>query len=59
MDPRHVVVIGDSVDDAHAARHVGARAILYTGGMTRRADLEATGFPVVDSLAEAIALADG
>ncbi len=59
VDPRHVVVIGDSVDDAHAARHVGAQAILYTGGMTRRADLEASGFPVVDSLTEAIALADG
>lgn len=56
VDPRNVVVIGDSVDDAHAAEHVGARAILYTGGMTRRADLEASGHPVVDSLAEAIEL---
>lgn len=56
VDPRQVVVIGDSVDDAHAAEHVGARAILYTGGMTRRADLEASGLPVVDSLAEAVEL---
>ncbi|MEV5408026.1 HAD family hydrolase [Thermopolyspora sp. NPDC052614] len=54
VDPEHVVVIGDSLDDAHAAEHVGARAILYTGGMTRRSELEASGFPVVDSLAQAI-----
>ncbi|RJL30435.1 HAD family hydrolase [Bailinhaonella thermotolerans] len=57
VDPATVTVIGDSVDDADAAVHVGARAILYTGGMTTRRDLEATGFPVVDSLAEALDLA--
>ncbi len=56
VDPSRIVVIGDSVDDADSARHVGARAILYTGGMTRRSVLEETGFPVADSLAEAIAL---
>lgn len=54
VDPSTVVVIGDSVDDAHAARHVGARAILYTGGMTRRAELEAQGVPVVDTLKDAL-----
>jgi phosphoglycolate phosphatase-like HAD superfamily hydrolase len=53
-DPGEVLVIGDSVDDANAAAHVGARAVLYTGGMTRRADLEALGFPVVDTLAAAL-----
>ncbi|GAA5044231.1 phosphoglycolate phosphatase-like HAD superfamily hydrolase [Thermocatellispora tengchongensis] len=54
VDPAEVLVIGDSVDDAHAAMHVGARAVLYTGGMTRRADLEALGVPVVDTLTEAL-----
>ncbi|MEW1722664.1 HAD hydrolase-like protein [Streptomyces sp. NPDC093109] len=51
------VVIGDAVDDAMAAAHVGARAVLYTGGSHSRAALEAVGVPVVDSLAEAVAVA--
>lgn len=54
IDPAGVLVIGDSLDDAHAAQHVGARAVLYTGGMTSRADLMACGVPVVDTLANAI-----
>jgi phosphoglycolate phosphatase-like HAD superfamily hydrolase len=54
LEPREVLVIGDSVDDAHAALHVGARAVLYSGGMTRRADLHALGVPVVDTLTEAL-----
>jgi phosphoglycolate phosphatase-like HAD superfamily hydrolase len=54
VEARDVLVIGDSVDDGLAAKHVGARAVLYTGGMTTRADLEATGLPVVDTLAEAL-----
>ncbi|MFC6086974.1 HAD family hydrolase [Sphaerisporangium aureirubrum] len=53
MDPAEVLVIGDSLDDAHAAEHVGAKAVLYTGGMTSRVDLAASGLPVVDTLAEA------
>lgn len=52
--PQEILVIGDSVDDGMAARHVGARAVLYTGGMTTRAELEAVGFPVVDTLTEAL-----
>jgi phosphoglycolate phosphatase-like HAD superfamily hydrolase len=48
------VVIGDAVDDAVAAAHVGARAVLYTGGSHSRASLEAAGVPVVDTLAEAV-----
>lgn len=56
LDPEKVVVIGDSVDDAHAAHHVGARAILYTGGMSRRSELKTVGVPVVDSLADALDL---
>ncbi|MFG2715876.1 HAD family hydrolase [Streptomyces goshikiensis] len=48
------VLIGDAVDDALAAAHVGARAVLYTGGSHSRASLESAGVPVVDSLAEAV-----
>ncbi|MET8507808.1 HAD hydrolase-like protein [Streptomyces sp. NPDC004787] len=53
-----VVVIGDAADDAVAARHVGARAVLYTGGSHSRRSLERVGVPVVDSLAEAVAVAE-
>ncbi|MCG5218471.1 HAD hydrolase-like protein [Streptosporangium soli] len=54
LDPGQVLVIGDSIDDANAAKHVGARAVLYTGGMTRRSELHAQGLPVVDTLAAAL-----
>ena len=57
ISPERVVVIGDAVDDAVAAAHVGAKAVLYTGGSHSRASLEAAGVPVVDSLAEAADLA--
>ncbi|MET7619926.1 HAD family hydrolase [Streptomyces sp. NPDC005408] len=55
--PDRTVVIGDAVDDAMAAAHVGARAVLYTGGSHSRASLESVGVPVVDSLAEAVEVA--
>lgn len=58
ISPEHSVVIGDAVDDAVAAAHVGARAVLYTGGSHSRGNLEAAGVPVVDTLAEAVALAE-
>ncbi|MGH3382844.1 MAG: HAD family hydrolase [Actinoallomurus sp.] len=47
-----VLMIGDSVDDALAAAHVGARAVLYTGGLQSRADLDRLGVPVVERLAD-------
>ncbi|MFG3494475.1 HAD family hydrolase [Streptomyces sp. NPDC047928] len=53
-----VVVIGDAADDAVAATHVGAKAVLYTGGSHSRASLESVGVPVVDSLQEAVAVAE-
>lgn len=53
-----VVVIGDAADDALAAAHVGARAVLYTGGSHSRTSLERMGVPVVDSLEEAVAVAE-
>ncbi|WP_326697813.1 haloacid dehalogenase-like hydrolase [Streptomyces sp. NBC_01754] len=58
MDPERAVVIGDAVDDAVAAAHVGARAVLYTGGSHSRGSLEEAGVPVVDTLVEAVALAE-
>jgi phosphoglycolate phosphatase-like HAD superfamily hydrolase len=56
--PDRVVVIGDAVDDALAAAHVGARAVLYTGGSHSRASLETAGVPVADTLAEAVTIAE-
>ncbi|POX37058.1 phosphatase [Streptomyces sp. Ru73] len=58
VDPGRTVVIGDAVDDALAARHAGAHAVLYTGGSHSRASLLAAGVPVVDSLAEAVETAE-
>ncbi|GHI33859.1 phosphatase [Streptomyces daghestanicus] len=54
VEPARTVVIGDAVDDATAARHAGARAVLYTGGSHSRSSLEQAGVPVVDTLAEAV-----
>ena len=54
-----VALIGDCADDAYAAFHVGARAVLYTGGSSSRTVLEKVGVPVVDTLSEAVALLAG
>lgn len=53
-DPAEVVVIGDALDDAAAAHAVGARCVLYDGGSHPRAQLEAVGVPVVDTLTAAL-----
>ncbi|MFG2306036.1 HAD family hydrolase [Actinacidiphila glaucinigra] len=53
-----MVIIGDAVDDAVAARHVGAMAVLYTGGSHSRASLETAGVPVVDTLEQAVETAE-
>lgn len=52
------VVIGDALDDARAAAHVGAHAVLYTGGSHSRRSLQEAGVPVVDTLAEAVETAE-
>ncbi|GAA2039287.1 MULTISPECIES: HAD family hydrolase [Streptomyces] len=57
VPPERTVVIGDATDDALAARHIGAHAVLYTGGSHSRRSLQRAGVPVVDSLADAVALA--
>ena len=48
------VLIGDSIDDAEAAAAVGARVVLYCGGITDEERLRATGLPVAATLLEAV-----
>ncbi|TVL89246.1 HAD family hydrolase [Streptomyces sp. SAJ15] len=57
VPPERVVVIGDALDDAVAAAHAGAHAVLYTGGSHSRTSLASAGVPVVDTLAEATQVA--
>ena len=52
------VLIGDSIDDAHAAQDVGAGIVLYAGGFTDPQRLRETGLPVATTLLEAVTLAD-
>jgi phosphoglycolate phosphatase-like HAD superfamily hydrolase len=54
VEATDVVMVGDSVDDAAAARHVGARAVLYTGGLQARADLDRFGVPVIERLSDVL-----
>jgi phosphoglycolate phosphatase-like HAD superfamily hydrolase len=58
-DPGQVLVIGDALDDAAAAAHVGARCVLFDGGSHPRAQLETAGVPVASSLTEALDRAFG
>jgi phosphoglycolate phosphatase-like HAD superfamily hydrolase len=51
------VLIGDSLDDAAAADSVGAGVVLYTGGFTHPDRLRAAGYPVADTLVEAVSIA--
>ncbi|QSB14436.1 HAD family hydrolase [Natronosporangium hydrolyticum] len=52
-----VVMIGDTVDDAHAAAAAGADCVLYSGGFSSAEQLRTAGVPVVDTLLEAVWLA--
>ncbi|KAA2254972.1 HAD family hydrolase [Solihabitans fulvus] len=56
LDPADVVLVGDVVDDGHAAEQVGAACVLVSTGVTNRATLEATGLPVADSIPAALTL---
>ncbi|OWO85722.1 phosphatase [Photorhabdus luminescens] len=58
VSPEQSVVIGDATDDAIAALAAGTHAILYTGGTHSRVNLETAGVPVVDTLSEALLIAD-
>lgn len=51
------VVVGDTPDDVAAARHVGARAILFHGGSHHMEVLVAEGVPVAETVEEAARLA--
>lgn len=53
------VIIGDTLDDAHAADHAGIACVLVTTGEMTRDRLTPTGYPVTDSLTEAIEVALG
>ena len=53
-DPAAYLVVGDTIDDAAAARANGVPAVMLASGSHSRTDLEATGFPVADTLHEAI-----
>jgi len=57
VDPSGAVVIGDTPDDASAARHVGAAVVLYDGGSHHLPALEEVGVPIAHTLLEAVDLA--
>lgn len=52
-----VTMIGDTVDDGHAAIDNGINGVLYDDGSHHRADLESVGLPIADSIAEALEIA--
>ncbi|MEU9609094.1 HAD family hydrolase, partial [Streptomyces sp. NPDC048057] len=55
--PGSAVLIGDSVDDARAAKAVGVRCVLYASGLHAPDTLRAEGVPVVHTLEDALATA--
>ena len=57
IDGSAAVLVGDSIDDADAAASVGAHCVLYSGGFTDPDRLRASGWPVADTLSEAVELA--
>lgn len=59
IEAREAVVIGDTPDDAAAARSVGSACVLYDGGSHHRRELERTGAPVATSLVDAATVALG
>ena len=57
IEARDVVVVGDTPDDVAAARHVGARAVLFHGGSHHLEALESEGVPVAETMADTVRLA--
>ena len=57
LDPARTVVIGDTPDDATAARHAGAKVVLYDGGSHHLPVLQEVEAPVAHSLVEAVEIA--
>lgn len=54
VEAESALLIGDSIDDAAAARHVGAGCVLVEGGSHHPSDLQAVGVSVASSLVEAL-----
>jgi phosphoglycolate phosphatase-like HAD superfamily hydrolase len=52
-----VVVIGDALDDAGAARETGVWCVLYDGGSHHRAELAGVGMPIANTMLEALEIA--
>lgn len=52
-----VVMIGDAVDDSEAAKKCEVECVLVSTGASVRSDLVETGWPVCDSLVEAVSSA--
>lgn len=51
------VVVGDTPDDVAAARHVGARPVLFHGGSHHLLLLESQDVPIAETLVEAVEIA--
>ncbi|MEU8223245.1 HAD hydrolase-like protein [Kribbella sp. NPDC048915] len=56
LDPADVVLIGDVVDDAEAARSAGTHCVLVTTGAMTPDSLQTTGAPVATSITQALNL---
>lgn len=54
LDGGDALVVGDTVDDAAAAAHVGARAVLFTGGTHARQTLEDAAVPLIEALPDVL-----
>jgi len=57
VEQADVVMIGDTPDDAHAAKEQGLHCVLYDGGSHHLHDLEAVGVPVAGTISEAVEIA--
>ena len=57
--PDHVVIIGDTPDDAIAAKHVGAQVVMYDGGSHHLLDLHEAEAPIAHTLVDAVDTAVG
>lgn len=58
LDPARTVIVGDTPDDAVAARHVGAHVVLYDGGSHHLPTLEGMGAAVAHDLVRAVEIAE-
>lgn len=58
VDSAEVLMVGDTVHDAHIARVLGASCVLVAHGHQNRERLLATGYPVIDSLPELLRWVD-